>query len=495
MRPLEWVVVGLVLGAAVALGRTAPGRPGSDAPGIRDRIHRGLSPTAALLLAGAVALAVGLQASIEGTRWQLLPAQVAAAGAVALLLARAAGRGASRTPRAVAALAALAALLGGAVGWTLPVEVLPPPSGPQRVGTTTAWLVDPDRTERQGPTPGGPREFVVQLWYPADPAAPVERARWMAEADVFARDGARELGLPSFALDHLALIEANATADATPAAGRHPLVVLSHGWTGFRGLQVDLAEELASHGYVVAAVDHPYSALATVLADGTVAAVDPEMLPEFGTVPDDDYARASRTLVATHAADLVTLLDLLEAGAEDPRVLRAGTVGLLEGHIEPTRVALVGHSTGGGGAVAACADEPRCAAVVGFDPWVEPAPERVLAEGLAVPLLSLRTEDWIGEPNEAVLARLHAATVAAGAPELRVALAGALHRDVTLISALSPLAAPLGLEGTTPGRLTRSAVRAWTRAFLDHHLRGTGPDPGVAPPDAPNATLTGPGPS
>lgn len=483
MRPLEWVTVGLVLLAALALLRSP----------------RDLPRPIARVLAILIPTTLALQATIEGARWQLVPVLAAALGVLIALAVRAVrsaghplGRTGARWVRALAVLAALAALLGGTVAWSLPVEVLPPPDGPRPVGTTTAWLEDTARVEGAGPTPGGARQLVVQLWYPADAAAPVERTRWMAEADVFASDGARELGLPAFALDHLAMIEANATEDAAPEAGRHPLVLLSHGWTGFRGLQVDLAEELASNGYVVAAIDHPYSALATVLADGTVAAVDPAVLPEFGTVPDDAYARASRALVATHAADLVAVLDALTAGTEGSGVLRAGTVGLLDGRLDLERVALVGHSTGGGGAVTACATERRCVVVVGFDPWVEPAPEDVLARGLAVPMLSLRTEDWADEPNEAVLRRLHASTAANGAPELVVGLTGALHRDVTLISALSPLAASLDLEGATPGAVTRAATRAWTRAFLDHHLRRTGPDPAEVPPDAANAAIVGP---
>lgn len=475
MRPLEWLTVGVVLVAAIALLRSP----------------RDLPRPMALGLAAALPVTFALQVVREGSRWQLVPIAVAAMG---MLLALALGRAhaTARSVRPIAAASALAALLGGTVAWSLPVEVLEPPSGPQAVGTTTVWLRDAARIERWGPTPGGPRQLVVQLWYPADPDAPVRRARWMAEADVFARDGARELGLPSFALDHLALIEANATTDAEPAPGKHPLVLLSHGWTGFRGLQVDLAEELASHGYVVAALDHPHSALATVLADGTVAAFDASALPEFGTVPDEDYARASRTLVATHAADLVTVLDALAAGTGGAGILRVGTVGLLDDRLDLGRVALVGHSTGGGGAMTACATEPRCAVVVGFDPWVEPAPEDVVAEGLAVPTLSLRTEDWADRPNEEVLRRLHAATAARGVPELIVGLAGALHRDVTLISALSPLAASLDLEGETPGAVTRASTRAWTRAFLDHHLRGLGPDPAEVPPERTGATIVRP---
>jgi hypothetical protein len=89
-----------------------------------------------------------------------------------------------------------------------------------------------------------------------------------------------------------------------------------------------------------------------------------------------------------------------------------------------------------------------------------------------------------------VLTGLRAATAARAAPEVRVELVGALHRDVTLIPALSPLAAALGLEGDTPGAITRAATTARSRALLDHHLPGLGPDPALTPPEVPTARPT-----
>lgn len=428
-----------------------------------------------------LAIAVLVQVAVEGPRWQVLPAYAGAVLVAVPLAASAVGRRVPG-PRTVASLALLGASAAGAVGWTLPIVTLEAPSGPLPVGTTAIEVVDAARTETYGATPGGPRRLVLQVWYPADPDAPVAPGPWMPEAGALAADGAAAVGLPPFALGHLELLRANATPDAAPAAGPHPVVVLSHGWSGFRTIQADLAEDLASHGYAVVAIDHSHAALTTVLSDGTVVPLDPEALPEFGTVPDDDYARASRALVATFAADVATVLAALDRGA----------VPLVDGTLALDRVALVGHSTGGGGAVAACAAEPRCAAVVGFDPWVEPVDAAVLGAGVAAPFLSLTSEEWATEPNAAVLASLHAASAARGVAEVRVTLAGALHRDFTLISALSPLARLLGLEGATAGDVTRAATRAWTRAFLDHHLVGTGPDPRSAPPVAPTATVEPP---
>lgn len=50
---------------------------------------------------------------------------------------------------------------------------------------------------------------------------------------------------------------APAVRNAPPAAGRHPLVVLSHGYRGNWANQIWLASALAQKGYIVAAVNHP----------------------------------------------------------------------------------------------------------------------------------------------------------------------------------------------------------------------------------------------
>lgn len=57
--------------------------------------------------------------------------------------------------------------------------------------------------------------------------------------------------------ENAALVGESVIVDAAPTAGRHHLVVLSHGFGGNLGNQAWLAVTLARHGYIVAAVNHP----------------------------------------------------------------------------------------------------------------------------------------------------------------------------------------------------------------------------------------------
>jgi predicted dienelactone hydrolase len=80
--------------------------------------------------------------------------------------------------------------------------------------------------------------LVTTIWYPADPAS-VERPQW--------------IGPPNAPL----LTAGSAAPDARPAIGKFPLIALSHGTGGSAQSLAWLGTALASHGYVVAGVNHP----------------------------------------------------------------------------------------------------------------------------------------------------------------------------------------------------------------------------------------------
>ena len=76
-----------------------------------------------------------------------------------------------------------------------------------------------------------------------------------------------------FLINHIELTGTNSYLDlfvnnnSTPV----PIIIFSHGITGSRHIHTALAEELASHGYLVVGVDHPYDANLTIFPDGSIA--------------------------------------------------------------------------------------------------------------------------------------------------------------------------------------------------------------------------------
>ena len=141
----------------------------------------------------------------------------------------------------------------------------------------------------------------------------------MARADIFAPAIATYIHMPSFFLDHLALVKMPAYKDSkiAPTKDGYPVILFSHGWNGFNGQNTGQAIQLASHGYVVVGVQHTYGAVITVFADGTIAPNNPSALPNG--VPDDEYEAAAHKLVQQWAGDLAYAVDFLEAQNEDSR--------------------------------------------------------------------------------------------------------------------------------------------------------------------------------
>src|SRR6201997_2891591 len=146
---------------------------------------------------------------------------------------------------------------------------LPEPTGPYPAGTTSLWLTDTSRPDLWAPG-GAARELMVSLWYPAT-SSDGQRAHYMTPAESELQLTSR--GITGVPPDALSKVRTNAAADATPAGQQRslPLVVLSPGFTNSRSALTALAEDLASHGYVVAGIDHTYESFAVAFPDGRVA--------------------------------------------------------------------------------------------------------------------------------------------------------------------------------------------------------------------------------
>jgi hypothetical protein len=344
-----------------------------------------------------------------------------------------------------------------------PVPVLPDPGGAYGIGTLSFDWTDAGRAENYTADPNDKRSLVVQVWYPANPAPGAMPGPWMERLDVVGPTIARFLKLPPFFLDHASLVKTHSYTGAPAATigGPYPVVIYSHGWNGFRTVNLNQSEALASHGYVAVAIDHTYGAMVTVFADGRVALNNPAALPDG--VPDDEYQRASELLEATYAADLSFVLDQLA-------LLNSGVMASpLAGRLDLAKVGLYGHSTGGGAVVLACDQDPRCQAGLTMDAWLEPVPAAVLAKGVAQPFLFMRSQVWAAGPNEPLFNTLYAA---GQGDEYRVAIQGTKHYDFTLLPLLTPLAPALGLKGPIEGRRGMAIITSYLLAFFDHYLKG-----------------------
>lgn len=401
---------------------------------------------AAMVLVVAVPTALGLLLAGPRRTTAVALAMTIVLGASSLRAPGRAPAGARWIRRTAAVVAVIATIGLAGVTWALPVPVFPSPTGPFQVGTQTRQLSFPDRREQDG----GPRSVVVQLWYPAGPGAVGTPAHYLGrdqdEASTVANALAGYAGVPGLLLDGPSAARPGPLQDSAPAAGRFPLVVFSPGLGGVRATNTAWAQEVASRGYVVAALDHPGDSAVVVLDDG-------REIPTRVAATGDD-ARDRELAVEAVRVRVRDLSDTLTA---------LTTSDALADHVDGRRVAAAGHSLGGGAALAVAATDPRFRAAVDLDgfPYLAGRPPlRRPALVLTHPL----------DPGESPGLAAEIALALAEAP-------GSVHRTVPGTEHLSFTDAPLwlpplpGIVGTL-GRDRPVALTARLSAdFLDRELR------------------------
>ena len=348
---------------------------------------------------------------------------------------------------AAAAMAAVRSTLASTGRVAVPI-----PTGPETVGTRVVPLVD---STRQDPFlgNGAQRELLVRFWYPATLTQACKQADYTSPR-VWAY-------FSSLADVHLPEVITNSCVDAPMTDGVHPMVVFTHGYTGTFTDYTFLFEDLASRGYVVASVDHTYETTAVEFPDGRF------LKSRLGSYLGNTWRGDDVTLTF---ATVVRLLDLrfvlsqlegLNTKAGDP----------FAGKLDPSRIAIAGHSLGGTTAFLALERDARLSAAIILDGDLPAS----LIHPTKMPVLVLSTGQVSASTGHCRLWNsLHG-------PRVFVNLSGAEHLAASDAVWLAKGAIETGSMG--PER-TVAAVRDYVAAFLDTNLRGRSLEPLLTGPSA-----------
>lgn len=415
-------------------------------------------------------LALGYHFFFEGVRWQMIPLYVLAVGIIPLAF-RKAIHPVHKFNHKFTIFGFVILLVGAALPAFLPVPVFPVPQGPYAVGTTSFYWQDEDRLEVYSPDPdqvyaqppSEQRRMMVQVWYPATPGQVGEPAPYLPDGVIDAQALATSFGFPGFFLNHFQHATTNSLLNAPIATcfEQWPVLVFSHGWNGMRYQNTAQMEALASQGYIVFAPEHAYGAVISVYPDGSATNNKDGALPSG--VSEEEYASAAYILGQSWVGDLVYTLDQME-------LLQSGDIpSIFQGHLDTSRIGMFGHSTGGGAVLQACWQDQRCQAVVGQDPWLVPYERAMPASGNSKPSLNMFSENWLREPNLALVNQLWE-NQQQGSQLQRMTILGTQHYDFSDISLYSPLGATLGLKGPISAEREISLFNDFLIGFFDQHL-------------------------
>ena len=158
------------------------------------------------------------------------------------------------------------------------------------------------------------------------------------------------------------------------ATEKMPLVIYSPGAFGYYQSNASMFLELASNGYVVASIEHPYHSIFTHDSTGRTIIADSKFLNDSMTLGSGDESEAEVFEVTSkwmelRTADMNFAIDSFKTKDTDSWYIENGQKdGVLKAVslIDTTRIGLIGHSMGGATAVT-CGRRDDISAVVDLD--------------------------------------------------------------------------------------------------------------------------------
>jgi dienelactone hydrolase len=280
---------------------------------------------------------------------------------------------------------------------------LPDSSGTFGIGWVGYEWIDESRADSYSVHPEAHRDLMVYLWYPSSRSASGDRAPyWPGAKQMDAAPDVRAQMTEEFGALWPLIVSGEFKSHAIENAPiakvpkQFPVVLLSHGLGGTSFEYTALIEQLVSHGYVVVAIEHTYTASAVTFPDGRVVVQHRDPVPT-GLSAEQRWQRmveSATVEINRGSGDVVFVLNkLTELDTTKTPNFPLG------GRLDMSHVAAVGHSAGGAFATLACQLDARIHACVSLDGEMPPMaafPEAPGGKGFQQPVLLLEV-DHTGE--------------------------------------------------------------------------------------------------
>jgi hypothetical protein len=331
------------------------------------------------------------------------------------------------------------------------ISQFPAPTGPYSVGTTTRYFVDATRDEPHTIDTNDKRELMVQFWYPAEIEEDVTPAPYIQDSEVlipaFNTAFSAVTGIDlSLDVATFANLPSHAFPDVSLSSNRpdYPVLIFSPGYTGIPEFWSTQLEEMSSHGYIVAGINHTYSSAASIFPDGRVLEfIADEPLRLIEIIEEDQIFVANQ-------------LQLL--AADDPE-------GMFTGRLNLEQMGIFGQSLGGSAAILACYRDIHFRACVSEEGAVE---DSIISDGLDRPFMFLFADDHPDLPDR-FYDRLKG-------PTYTLIIESFRHVDFSdfpLWPDITPLV-EASLIGNNDGLRSVQIVNAYLLAFFDKYLKDEG---------------------
>ena len=453
------------------------------------------------------------QMFIEGMRWQMYIAYILT-GIIALpvLLGKIRNNTTDQSNQTPKKPKRLMPILGAILGMLLlgittflanllHMPTMPAPTGVYEVGTSYFHMIDEKREETATADTNDSRSLWVKVCYPAEQTDSYVRESVLPETEHYLGVVFKQSGFPEFMAGHVPSIMSHSYLDAPLVSGNQafPIILYSPVFQGNLSENTQKMEELASHGYVVFSVAHPYNAQLSMREDGGwiifndsnrvvlptfadrdttlskqvyrwVSALKKRIGSPYKLEPQDRQIWDSlyqmrypihKERLAIRAADLSFVLDEVEQMQNGKRK------SVFAGRLDTKRVGAFGASFGGPTATLFNAIDSRCLASACVDGTQFGV---MIKHTLNKPHMSFEGQyGWEREFNVNDWENIGNAK-----PYYRVAIQGVTHTNITdqwFNSALLRKSGLMRLGSIKPNRIN-SIYNSYLLAFFDAHIKG-----------------------
>lgn len=361
-----------------------------------------------------------------------------------------------------------------------PVVHLPQPTGPYSVGTTYIHFVDENRPEMLTDDPDDHREFTARIWYPAESTA---QAQPMPYKENIPPIGVIDsVGPPNFVFDYLDVVRTNSYLDVPISNDQpsYPVIVFSPGFLAHaEDYQLHL-EELASHGYIVVGLAHPYESESVVQPDGSIVPFSKEhaanyqqhmevIIPfweKFWTTTDENERNEIAKQILANETFMDTVLrvrttDIQFAIDELEKMNSGEQESSFTGRLDLSDLGIFGHSMGGAVAGQVCLVDERFKAGVNLDgfQWGD-----VIEGEIQQPFMIMYSEPFAGA-NDYILERFSDTLYL-------VTIKGSTHANFGDDPLVMPVTKLIGMAGPISADRMRQITNEYLLSFFDKYLKG-----------------------
>jgi predicted dienelactone hydrolase len=222
------------------------------------------------------------------------------------------------------------------------------------VGIQYFHLIDESRPDPFLQNSTQKRDLMVKVYYPAQADTSKPFSPYFHNPELI-KLFAAFYNMPDFLFDHLNLVKTNSKEDLRLSNKQqsYPIVLFSHGAGTTMEIQMSQSEDLASHGYIVVAIDHTYVSAGTVFPDRIVSAK--EATTNFNVV------EPAEVITQIMAEDTSFVIDQLA------EINEGKTQSIFGGRLDLEKIGVIGHSVGGAVAYNLAINDRRVKAAIDLD--------------------------------------------------------------------------------------------------------------------------------